>query len=135
MKKQIMTAFAFSTMMTLAMSFASFAAARSCQTDFRPENNCGYTGTNAVSVIQMQDGCVISNRNAIDLYTLLGKGYPNGAVGNNCSSGCTAESKGYNCSFGTNCGYKFLHWRNCLTSGNVFSNDSRSVMRKFYQCT
>ena len=38
MKKQIMTAFAFSTMMTLAMSFASFAAARSCQTDFRPEN-------------------------------------------------------------------------------------------------
>ena len=30
MKKQIMTAFAFSTMMTLAMSFASFAAARSC---------------------------------------------------------------------------------------------------------
>lgn len=74
MKKQIMTAFAFSTMMTLAMSFASFAAARSCQTDFRPENNCGYTGTNAVSVIQMQDGCVISNRNAIDLYTLLGKG-------------------------------------------------------------
>ena len=73
MKKQIMTAFAFSTMMTLAMSFASFAAARSCQTDFRPENNCGYTGTNAVSVIQMQDGCVISNRNAIDLYTLLGK--------------------------------------------------------------
>jgi len=93
MKKQIMTAFAFSTMMTLAMSFASFAAARSCQTDFRPENNCGYTGTNAVSVIQMQDGCVISNRNAIDLYTLLGKGYPNGAVGNNCSSGCTAESK------------------------------------------
>ena len=104
MKKQIMTAFAFSTMMTLAMSFASFAAARSCQTDFRPENNCGYTGTNAVSVIQMQDGCVISNRNAIDLYTLLGKGYPNGAVGNNCSSGCTAESKGCNCSFGTNCG-------------------------------
>ena len=71
MKKQIMTAFAFSTMMTLAMSFASFAAARSCQTDFRPENNCGYTGTNAVSVIQMQDGCVISNRNAIDLYTLF----------------------------------------------------------------
>ena len=104
MKKQIMTAFAFSTMMTLAMPFASFAAARSCQTGFRPENNCGYTGTNAVSVIQMQDGCVISNRNAIDLYTLLGKGYPNGAVGNNCSSGCTAESKGSNCSFGTNCG-------------------------------
>ena len=82
-----MTAFAVSTMMTLAMPFASFAAARSCQTGFRPENNCGYTGTNAVSVIQMQDGCVISNRNAIDLYTLLGKGYPNGAVGNNCSSG------------------------------------------------
>ena len=74
MKKQIMTAFAVSTMMTLAMPFASFAAARSCQTSFRPENNCGYTGTNAVSVIQMQGGCVISNRNAIDLYTLLGKG-------------------------------------------------------------
>ena len=104
MKKQIMTAFAVSTMMTLAMPFASFAAARSCQTGFCPGNNCGYTGTNAVSVIQMQDGCVISNRNAIDLYTLLGKGYPNGAVGNNCSSGCTAESKGCNCSFGTNCG-------------------------------
>lgn len=86
MKKQIMTAFAVSTMMTLAMPFASFAAARSCQTSFRPENNCGYTGTNAVSVIQMQGGCVISNRNAIDLYTLLGKGYPNGAAGNNCSS-------------------------------------------------
>lgn len=39
MKKQIMTAFAVSTMMTLAMPFASFAAARSCQTGFRPENN------------------------------------------------------------------------------------------------
>lgn len=34
MKKQIMTAFAVSTMMTLAMPFASFAAARSCQTGF-----------------------------------------------------------------------------------------------------
>ena len=115
MKKQIMTAFAVSTMMTLAMSFASFAAARSCQTGFRPEN----TGTNAVSVIQMQDGCVISNRNAIDLYTLLGKGYPNGAVGNNCSSGCTAESKGSSCSFGTNCGTNSCTGGNCLTSGNV----------------
>lgn len=115
MKKQIMTAFAVSTMMTLAMPFASFAAARSCQTGFRPEN----TGTNAVSVIQMQGGCVISNRNAIDLYTLLGKGYPNGAAGNNCSSGCTAESKGSNCSFGTNCGTNFCAGGNCLTSGNV----------------
>ena len=115
MKKQIMTAFAVSTMMTLAMPFASFAAARSCQTGFRPEN----TGTNAVSVIQMQGGCMISNRNAIDLYTLLGKGYPNGAVGNNCSSGCTAESKGYNCSFGTNCGTNSCTGGNCLTSGNV----------------
>lgn len=38
MKKQIMTAFAVSTMMTLAMPFASFAAARSCQTSFRPVN-------------------------------------------------------------------------------------------------
>ena len=104
MKKQIMTAFAVSTMMTLAMPFASFAVARSCQTGFRPENNCGYTGTSAVSAIQMQGGCVISSRNAIDLYTLLGKGYPNGAAGNICSSGCTAESKGSNCSFGTNCG-------------------------------
>ena len=83
MKKQMMTALAVSAMMTLAMPFASFAAARSCQTGFRPENNCGYTGTNAVSVIQMQGGCVISNRNAIDLYTLLGKGYPNRAAGNN----------------------------------------------------
>ena len=81
MKKQIMTAFAVSTMMTLAMPFASFAAARSCQTGFCPGNNCGYTGTNAVSVIQLLDGCVISNRNAIDLYTLLGKGYPNEGVG------------------------------------------------------
>ena len=62
MKKQIMTAFAVSTMMTLAMPFASFAAARSCQTGFRPENNCGYTGTSAVSAIQMQGGCVISSR-------------------------------------------------------------------------
>ena len=115
MKKQIMTAFAVSTMMTLAMPFASFAAARSCQTGFRPEN----TGTNAVSVIQMQGGCMISNRNAIDLYTLLGKGYPNGAVGNNCSSGCTAESKGCNCSFGTNCGTNSCTGGNCLTSGNV----------------
>ena len=37
MKKQIMTAFAVSTMMTLAMPFASFAAARSCQTSFRAD--------------------------------------------------------------------------------------------------
>ena len=44
MKKQIMTAFAVSAMMSLTMPFASFAAARSCQTDFRPEHNCGYTG-------------------------------------------------------------------------------------------
>ena len=42
MKKQIMTAFAVSTMMTLAMPFASFAVARSCQTGFRPENNAFY---------------------------------------------------------------------------------------------
>ena len=115
MKKQMMTALAVSAMMTLAMSFASFAASRSCQTGFRPEN----TGTNAVSVIQMQGGCMISNRNAIDLYTLLGKGYPNGAAGNNCSSGCTAESKGSSCSFGTNCGTNFCTVGNCLTSGNV----------------
>ena len=132
MKKQIMTAFAVSTMMTLAMPFASFAVARSCQTGFRPENNCGYTGTSAVSAIQMQGGCVISSRNAIDLYTLLGKGYPNGAAGNNCSSGCTAESKGSSCSFGTNCGTNSCAGGNCSTnncgSGNCLTSGNVSII-------
>ena len=72
MKKQIMTALAVSAMMTLAMPFASFAASRSCQTGFRLGNNCGYTtGTNAISMVRTQGGCVISNVNAIGLY--LGK--------------------------------------------------------------
>ena len=76
MKKQIMTALAVSAMMTLAMPFASFAASRSCQTGFRLGNNCGYTtGTNAISMVRTQGGCVISNVNAIGLYTLSGKGY------------------------------------------------------------
>ena len=68
MKKQIMTALAVSAMMTLAMPFASFAASRSCQTGFRLGNNCGYTtGTNAISMVRTQGGCVISNVNAIGL--------------------------------------------------------------------
>ena len=68
MKKQIMTALAVSAMMTLAMPFASFAASRSCQTGFRLGNNCGYTtGTNAISMVRTQGGCVISNGNAIGL--------------------------------------------------------------------
>ena len=129
MKKQIMTALAVSAMMTLAMPFASFAASRSCQTGFRPGNTCGYTGTNTVSVIQMQGGCVLSNGNAIDLYTLLGKGCANGASGNNCNTGCATSPKGGSCSSGTNCGSNSCTGGNCstnncgngscLTSGNV----------------
>ena len=120
MKKQIMTAFAFSTMMTLAMSFASFAAARSCQTDFRPGNNCGYTtDTNAISMVRTQGGCVISNVNAIGLYTLSGKGYPSWGTGNNCGTSCANGFNGGSCSSGTNCGLNSCTGGNCLTSGNV----------------
>ena len=114
MKKQMMTALAVSAMMTLAMPFASFAASRSCQTGFRPGNNCGYTtDTNAISMVRTQGGCVISNGNAIGLYTLSGKGYP---------------------SWGTKLRFKFLHWRELPDIRECF-HDSRSVMRKFYQCT
>ena len=82
MKKQMMTALAVSAMMTLAMPFASFAASRSCQTGFRPGNNCGYTtDTNAISMVRTQGGCVISNGNAIGLYTVSGKGYPSWGTG------------------------------------------------------
>ena len=112
MKKQIMTALAVSAMMTLAMPFASFAASRSCQTGFRLGNNCGYTtGTNAFSMVRTQSGCVISNVNDIGLYTLSGKGYPSWGTGNNCGTSCANGFNGGSCS------------------------DSRSVMRKFYQCT
>ena len=132
MKKQMMTALAVSAMMTLAMPFASFAASRSCQTGFRPGNNCGYTGTNTVSVIQMQGGCVISNGNAIDLYTLLGKGCPNGAAGNNCGTGCTAGSGGGNCSSRTNCGTNSCTGGNCSTnncsSGNCLTSGNVSMI-------
>ena len=87
MKKQMMTALAVSAMMTLAMPFASFAASRSCQTGFRPGNNCGYTtDTNAISMVRTQGGCVISNGNAIGLYTVSGKGYPSWGTGNNCGT-------------------------------------------------
>ena len=132
MKKQIMTALAVSAMMTLAMPFASFAAARSCQTGFRPGSNCGYTGTNAVSVIQMQGGCVLSNGNAIDLYTLLGKGCPNGASGNNCGTSCAVGSKGGSCSSGTNCGSNSCTGGNCSTnncgSGNCLTSGNVSMI-------
>ena len=132
MKKQMMTALAVSTMMTLAIPFASFAAARSCQTGLRPRNNCGYTGTNTVSVIQMQGGCVISNGNAIDLYTLLGKGCPNGAAGNNCGTGCTAGSERSNCSSETNCGTNSCTGGNCSTnncgSGNCLTSGNVSMI-------
>ena len=105
MKKQMMTALAVSAMMTLAMPFASFAASRSCQTGFRPGNNCGYTtDTNAISMVRTQGGCVISNGNAIGLYTVSGKGYPSWGTGNNC---------------GTSCGLNSCTGGNCLTFGNV----------------
>lgn len=118
MKKQIMTALAVSAMMTLAMPFASFAASRSCQTGFRPGNNCGYTiGTNAISVVRTQGGCVISNGNAVGLYTLSGKGYPSGGAGNNCGSGCTNGSNRGNCSSGTSCGASSCTGGNCSTNG------------------
>ena len=132
MKKQIMTALAVSAMMTLAMPFASFAASRSCQAGFRPGNTCGYTGTNAVSVIKMQGGCVISNGNAIDLYTLLGKGCTNGAVGNSCDTGCANGSNGISCSSGTNCGLNSCNDGNCSTnncgSGNCLTSRNGSMI-------
>ena len=127
MKKQTMTALAVSAMMTLAMPFASFAASRSCQTGFRPGNTCGYAGTNAISVVQMQGGCVLSTGNAIDLYTRLGKGCVNGTAGNNCGTGY-GSNRG-SCASGTNCGpnsctggscsTNSCGTGNCLTSGNV----------------
>lgn len=120
MKKQIMTAFAVSTMMTLAMPFASFAAARSCQTGFRPGNNCGYTtDTNAISMVRTQGGCVISNGNAIGLYTVSGKGYPSWGTGNNCGTSCANGFNGGSCSSGINCGLNSCTGGNCLTFGNV----------------
>ena len=132
MKKQIMTALAVSAMMTLAMPFASFAASRSCQTGFRPGNTCGSTGTNAVSVIQMQGGCMLSSGNAIDLYTLLGKGCPNGASGNNCGTSCAVGSKGGSCSSGTNCGSNSCTGGNCSTnncgSGNCLTYGNVSMI-------
>jgi len=132
MKKQIMTALAVSAMMTLAMPFASFAASRSCQTGFRPGNNCGYTGTNSISVIQMQGGCVVSNGNAIDLYTLLEKGCPNGAVGNSCGTGCANGSNGISCSSETNCGLNSCNGGNCSTnncgSGNCLTSGNGSMI-------
>lgn len=132
MKKQMMTALAVSAMMTLAMPFASFAASRSCQTGFRPGNSCGYTGTSAVSVIQLQDGCVISNGNAIDLYTFLGKGCTNGAGGNSCDTGCANGSNGISCSSGTNCGLNSCNGGNCITnscgSGNCLTSGNGSMI-------
>ena len=120
MKKQIMTAFAVSTMMTLAMPFASFAVARSCQTGFRPGNNCGYTtDTNAISMVRTQGGCVISNGNAIGLYTVSGKGYPSWGTGNNCGTSCANGFNGGSCSSGINCGLNSCTGGNCLTFGNV----------------
>ena len=120
MKKQIMTAFAVSTMMTLAMPFASFAAARSCQTGFRPGNNCGYTtDTNAISMVRTQGGCVISNGNAIGLYTVSGKGYPSWGTGNNCGTSCANGFNGGSCSSGINCGLNSCTGGNCLAFGNV----------------
>ena len=116
MKKQMMTVLAVSAMMTLAMPFASFAAARSCQTGFRPGNNCGYTGATAVSMIRMQSGCMISNGNAIDLCTLSGKGYPDGAGGNSCGADCANGSVGIRCSYGTGCGFDFCAAGNCSTN-------------------
>lgn len=120
MKKQMMTALAVSAMMTLAMPFASFAASRSCQTGFCPGNNCGYTtDTNAFSMVRTQGGCVISNGNAIGLYTLSGKGYPSWGTGNNCGTSCANGFNGGSCSSGTNCGLNSCTGGNCLTSGNV----------------
>ena len=130
-----MTALAVSAMMTLAMPFASFAASRSCQTGFRPGNNCGYTtDTNAISMVRTQGGCVISNGNAIGLYTVSGKGYPSWGTGNNCGTSCANGFNGGSCSSGINCGL------NSCTGGKLPGirecfHDSRSVMRKFYQCT
>ena len=120
MKKQMMTALAVSAMMTLAMPIASFAASRSCQTGFRPGNSCGYTtDTNAISMVRTQGGCVISNGNAIGLYTLSAKGYPSWGTGNNCGTSCANGFNGGSCSSGTNCGLNFCTGGNCLTSGNV----------------
>ena len=120
MKKQMMTALAVSAMMTLAMPFASFAAARSCQTGFRPGNNCGYTtDTNAISMVRTQGGCVISNGNAIGLHTLSGKGYPSWGTGNNCGTSCANGFNGGSCSSGINCGLNSCTGGNCLTFGNV----------------
>lgn len=120
MKKQMMTALAVSAMMTLAMPFASFAASRSCQTGFCPGNNCGYTtDTNAISMVRTQGGCVISNGNAIGLYTLSGKGYPSWGTGNNCGTSCANGFNGGSCSSGINCGLNSCTGGNCPTSGNV----------------
>lgn len=120
MKKQMMTALAVSAMMTLAMPFASFAASRSCQTGFRPENNCGYTtDTNAISMVRTQGGCVISNGNAIGLYTVSGKGYPSWGTGNNCGTSCANGFNGGSCSSGINCGLNSCTGGNCLAFGNV----------------
>ena len=120
MKKQMMTALAVSAMMTLAMPFASFAASRSRQTGFRPGNNCGYTtDTNAISMVRTQGGCVISNGNAIGLYTVSGKGYPSWGTGNNCGTSCANGFNGGSCSSGINCGLNSCTGGNCLTFGNV----------------
>ena len=120
MKKQMMTALAVSAMMTLAMPFASFAASRSCHTGFRPGNNCGYTtDTNAISMVRTQGGCVISNGNAIGLYTVSGKGYPSWGTGNNCGTSCANGFNGGSCSSGINCGLNSCTGGNCLTFGNV----------------
>lgn len=120
MKKQMMTALAVSAMMTLAMPFASFAASLSCQTGFRPGNNCGYTtDTNAISMVRTQGGCVISNGNAIGLYTVSGKGYPSWGTGNNCGTSCANGFNGGSCSSGINCGLNSCTGGNCLTFGNV----------------
>ena len=112
MKKQMMTALAVSAMMTLAMPFASFAASRSCQTGFT-------TGTNAISMVRTQGGCVISNGNAIGLYTVSGKGYPSWGTGNNCGTSCANGFNGGSCSSGINCGLNSCTGGNCLTFGNV----------------
>ena len=127
-----MTALAVSAMMTLAMPFASFAASRSCQTGFRPGNNCGYTtDTNAISMVRTQGGCVISNGNAIGLYTVSGKGYPSWGTG---KQRLYSRIQGMQLLFRNKLRYKFLHWRELPDIRECF-HDSRSVMRKFYQCT
>ena len=130
-----MTALAVSAMMTLAMPFASFAASRSCQTGFRLGNNCGYTtGTNAISMVRTQGGCVISNVNAIGLYTLSGKGYPSWGTGNNCGTSCANGFNWRQLLFPEqNCGLNSCTGGNCLTSGNVSMIPGASC--EVYQCT